>query len=139
MYQGEFIRIKRGRAPLLAISEFKVKLSNKFDLLMDVDKSEISDEVIILESIYNNINGKSLNSQQGHLSKEKQRKLSVSDTVPKSKDPKAVNDDDDQWSMVKKKNKVKSRKQFRKKLFTLKKDLIHFTTPNPYQVLEDSD
>ena len=138
MYQGEFIRIKRGRAPLLAISEFKVKLSNKFDLLMDVDKSEISDEVIILESIYNNINGKSLNSRQGHLSKEKQRKLSVSDTVPNSKDPNAVNDDD-QWSMVKKKNKVKSMKQSRKKVFTLKKDLIHFTTPNPYKVLEDSD
>ena len=87
MYQGEFIRIKRGRAPLLAISEFKVKLSNKFDLLMDVDKSDISDEVKILESIYNNINGKSINSRQGHLSKEKQRKPSVSDTVIISKDP----------------------------------------------------
>ena len=136
MYQGEFIKIKRGRAPLLAISEFKVKLKNKFDLLMDVEKSEISDEVINLESIYNNVIGKPLNSRQGHLSKEKQRKLCVSDTVLIGKD--AVNDDD-QWSTVKKKNKVKSMKQSRKKVFTLKKDLIHFTTPNPYKVLEDSD
>ena len=40
-----FTKIRRGRPPQLVISEFKVKISNKFDLLSEDEKSEISDEV----------------------------------------------------------------------------------------------
>ena len=40
-----FTKIRRGRTPQPVISEFKVKISNKFDLLSEEEKSEISDEV----------------------------------------------------------------------------------------------
>ena len=40
-----FTKIRRERPPQLVISEFKVKISNKFDLLSEEEKSEISDEV----------------------------------------------------------------------------------------------
>ena len=45
MDQGEFTKIGRRRTPQPVISEFKVKISNKFDLLSEDEKSEISDEV----------------------------------------------------------------------------------------------
>ena len=51
--QGEFTKIKRGRSPIPVSSEFKVKLSNKFDMLIEEETSEISDEVINLEPIPN--------------------------------------------------------------------------------------
>ena len=51
-----FTKIRRGRTPQPVISEFKVKISNKFDLLIEEETSEISDEVINLEQFQKGVN-----------------------------------------------------------------------------------
>ena len=54
------------------------------------DTSELSDQVINLKPIQIHVNGTHLNSPQGHVSMEKQRKLLISGPAVSSEDPQTI-------------------------------------------------
>ena len=138
---SEFTMIKVGRVTGSKVNRFDVKLSNKFEVLMEEELSANDSEVV------NELMKTTLTPEGDILSIRKQEKLSkakIKEENIKSESKNVTSKDSStvegyQWEVVSQKNLYRSKKEIKKEIVTLKKDLSQLRTPNPFQILEDMD